>query len=89
MFSPLYKISEHLDLKVLHSCHQLGCKKINASARTGYLDPDYVTGNPITTKSDVYSFGVVLLQLASGRPAIDLRSETSESRSLVDWVSIF
>ncbi|GAQ93013.1 Protein kinase superfamily protein [Klebsormidium nitens] len=54
----------------------------------GYLDPDYVTGNPITTKSDVYSFGVVLLQLASGRPAIDMRSG-SECRSLVDWARPF
>jgi serine/threonine protein kinase len=54
----------------------------------GYLDPDYVTGNPITTKSDVYSFGVVLIQLISGRPAVDFQADR-DCRSAVDWVSGF
>ncbi|KAF2295934.1 hypothetical protein GH714_035225 [Hevea brasiliensis] len=38
----------------------------------------------LTTKSDVYSFGVVLLELVSGRPAID-EYRTSTEQNLVEW----
>jgi hypothetical protein len=36
-------------------------------------------------KSDVYSFGVVLLEIISGRPAIDTKLH-GEERNLVRWV---
>lgn len=48
----------------------------------GYLAPEFVYRNELTTKSDVYSFGVLLLELISGR----MPSQTVES---VDWQSIF
>ncbi|XP_059073107.1 probable serine/threonine-protein kinase PBL28 [Cryptomeria japonica] len=38
----------------------------------GYLDPEYVSQGRLTCSSDIYSFGVVLLQLLSGKGAIDL-----------------
>ncbi|KAJ7540382.1 hypothetical protein O6H91_10G012000 [Diphasiastrum complanatum] len=48
----------------------------------GYLAPEFVYRNELTTKSDVYSFGVLLLELISGRkPVPDFES--------VDWQSIF
>jgi hypothetical protein len=33
----------------------------------GYLAPEWVSGQRITTKADVYSFGIVLLEVVSGR----------------------
>ena len=38
----------------------------------------------LTTKSDVYSFGVVLLELLSGRRAVD-KSKAGVEENLVDW----
>ncbi|WOH11667.1 hypothetical protein DCAR_0831157 [Daucus carota subsp. sativus] len=37
----------------------------------GYSAPEYASSGELTLKSDVYSFGVVLLELISGRRAID------------------
>ncbi|KAK2988961.1 hypothetical protein RJ640_000761 [Escallonia rubra] len=50
----------------------------------GYLDPDYVFTNKVTSKSDVYAFGVVLLEVLCGRKAVDLCVE-GERRSLARW----
>lgn len=38
----------------------------------------------LTAKSDVYSFGVVLLELLSGRRAVD-KSKIGAEQNLVDW----
>ena len=54
----------------------------------GYIDPNYAAGQPLTKKSDVYSFGVVLLQLVTGRLAVDLTRPQAEW-SLVEWVRGF
>ncbi|XP_059073103.1 proline-rich receptor-like protein kinase PERK3 [Cryptomeria japonica] len=45
----------------------------------GYLDPEYVSKGRLTCSSDIYSFGIVLLQLLSGRRAIDLDQSHQES----------
>ncbi|KAJ9175637.1 hypothetical protein P3X46_014175 [Hevea brasiliensis] len=50
----------------------------------GYLAPEYLNTGHLTTKSDVYSFGVVLLELVSGRPAIDEYRPSTE-QNLVEW----
>ncbi|XP_068638764.1 serine/threonine-protein kinase-like protein At1g28390 [Aristolochia californica] len=48
----------------------------------GYLDPGYVTPENLSTKSDVFSYGILLLEIISGRNAIDVNYSPS---SLVDW----
>ncbi|KAJ4890126.1 Serine/threonine-protein kinase-like protein [Raphanus sativus] len=48
----------------------------------GYLDPDYVTADRLSTKTDVFSFGILLLEIISGRKAIDVRYSPS---FIVDW----
>ncbi|XP_057546913.1 serine/threonine-protein kinase-like protein ACR4 [Amaranthus tricolor] len=48
----------------------------------GYLDPEYYRLHYLTTKSDVYSFGVLLLEILSGRKAIDMHFEQG---NIVEW----
>ncbi|XP_058194333.1 probable serine/threonine-protein kinase PBL3 [Rhododendron vialii] len=50
----------------------------------GYAAPEYVATGRLTSKSDVYSYGVVLLELLSGRRAVD-RSKSGVELNLVDW----
>ncbi|KAK8319794.1 hypothetical protein V6Z12_A13G268300 [Gossypium hirsutum] len=51
----------------------------------GYCAPDYAMTGQLTFKSDIYSFGVVLLELITGRKAIDETRDRSE-QNLVAWV---
>ncbi|KAK9047191.1 hypothetical protein V6N11_053042 [Hibiscus sabdariffa] len=51
----------------------------------GYIAPEIAYTLKVTRKSDVYSFGVVLLELATGRAAIE--EEYGEGKDLVHWVS--
>ena len=53
----------------------------------GYCAPEYQRTGQLTVKSDVYSFGVVLLELITGRRAIDTTRYTEE-QNLVSWVSV-
>ncbi|XP_059649956.1 probable serine/threonine-protein kinase PBL21 [Cornus florida] len=54
----------------------------------GYCAPEYAKTGKLTTKSDIYSFGVVLLELITGRMALDLSRPHSE-RDLVTWARPF
>ncbi|KAL3750663.1 hypothetical protein ACJRO7_011624 [Eucalyptus globulus] len=50
----------------------------------GYAAPEYLATGHLTTKSDVYSFGVVLLEMMSGRRAVD-KNRPSGEHNLVEW----
>ncbi|KAK6920862.1 Serine-threonine/tyrosine-protein kinase, catalytic domain [Dillenia turbinata] len=50
----------------------------------GYAAPEYIATGRLTTKCDVYSFGVVLLELLSGRRAID-KTKVGAEQYLVEW----
>lgn len=52
----------------------------------GYCAPEYQRTGQLTVKSDVYSFGVVLLELITGRRAID-NTRSAREQNLVSWVS--
>ncbi|CAJ1963732.1 unnamed protein product [Sphenostylis stenocarpa] len=48
----------------------------------GYLDPCYTTPDKLSAKNDIFSFGVVLLEIISGRKAIDVCKTPA---SVVEW----
>ncbi|XP_030464288.1 probable serine/threonine-protein kinase PBL9 [Syzygium oleosum] len=50
----------------------------------GYAAPEYLATGHLTSKSDVYSFGVVLLEMLSGRRAVD-KNRPSGEHNLVEW----
>ncbi|CAA7405921.1 unnamed protein product [Spirodela intermedia] len=48
----------------------------------GYLDPGYITPENLSTKTDVFSFGILLIEIMSGRKAIDVAHSPP---SVVEW----
>jgi hypothetical protein len=50
----------------------------------GYLAPEYAATGRVTTKIDVFSFGVILMELITGRKALD-DTQNEESTQLVPW----
>ncbi|KAH8509727.1 hypothetical protein H0E87_011480, partial [Populus deltoides] len=54
----------------------------------GYCAPEYAMSGKLTLKSDIYSFGVVLLELITGRKAID-RSKKPGEQNLAAWSQPF
>lgn len=52
----------------------------------GYCAPEFEKNGELTVKSDVYSFGVVLLELITGRKALDTSLPVDE-QNLVSWAT--
>lgn len=57
-------------------------RTVMAGGTNGYLAPEFVYRNELTTKSDVYSFGVLLLEIVTGR-------RPAQAVDSVGWQSIF
>ncbi|KAF3796171.1 putative serine/threonine-protein kinase Cx32 [Nymphaea thermarum] len=51
----------------------------------GYAAPEYVATGHLYVKSDVYGFGVVLLEMMTGKRALDTRRPSGQT-NLVDWM---
>lgn len=61
-----------------------GCNAITMHivGTQGYIAPEYLSDGVVSTKMDVFSFGVVLLELISGREAVD-----DDGKAL--WVEVY
>nr|VDC80233.1 unnamed protein product [Brassica rapa] len=50
----------------------------------GYAAPEYMSSGHLNARSDVYSFGVVLLEILTGKQALDHNRPAKEEK-LVEW----
>lgn len=50
----------------------------------GYCAPEYYDTGKLTTKSDIYCFGIVLLEIITGRRAVDTTEELGK-QTLLEW----
>ncbi|KAJ9162705.1 hypothetical protein P3X46_022461 [Hevea brasiliensis] len=69
-------LSKFVPWEVMHE------RTVMAGGTYGYVAPEFVYRNELTTKSDVYSFGVLLLEIVTGR-------RPAQAVDSVGWQSIF
>ncbi|KAK1324191.1 LRR receptor-like serine/threonine-protein kinase HSL2 [Acorus calamus] len=69
------------------SCNNGGGDRVmsNVAGSCGYIAPEYAYALKVNEKSDVYSFGVVLLELVTGKRAVD--PTFGEGKDIVKWVT--
>ncbi|XP_073293365.1 probable serine/threonine-protein kinase PBL25 [Primulina huaijiensis] len=76
------RLSEYGLAKLVQSGNKMHVPRVMATY--GYCAPEYESHGELTSKSDVYSFGVILLELITGRKALDTTRPVDE-QNIVSW----
>ncbi|XP_068661403.1 serine/threonine-protein kinase-like protein At3g51990 [Aristolochia californica] len=76
----LLRVGDLLGFDLIHSSRD-SVETVPAGT-IGYIDPCYTTPGKLSTKTDIFSFGVLLLEIVSGRRAMDIGLEPV---SVVEW----
>ncbi|KAA0049311.1 lysM domain receptor-like kinase 4 [Cucumis melo var. makuwa] len=65
-----------------------GCNAITMHivGTQGYIAPEYIADGVVSTKMDIFSFGVVLLELISGKEAIDNEGDVLWMRASTEFL---
>lgn len=71
-----------VDLAISLPCHWLILRPF---ALRRYLAPEYAENGIVSVRTDVFAYGIVLIQLMSGRRAVD-SSREDQKQSLRHWV---
>lgn len=55
----------------------------------GHIAPEYLSTGQSSDKTDVFGFGILLLELITGRRALDFgKAANNQKGAMLDWVSI-
>ncbi|KAL6900942.1 hypothetical protein ACP4OV_005618 [Aristida adscensionis] len=79
------KVSDFGTAKIAPSGDELFAKLTGMKGTPGYIAPEYAFRSSLSIRSDIYSFGVVLLEIITGRKAID-NTKQDEYQNLAYWV---
>ncbi|XP_073128746.1 probable serine/threonine-protein kinase PBL25 [Henckelia pumila] len=76
------RLSDYGLAKLVQSGNKMHVPRVMATY--GYCAPEYERHGELTSKSDVYSFGVILLELITGRKALDT-TRPADEQNIVSW----
>ncbi|GAV88403.1 Pkinase domain-containing protein [Cephalotus follicularis] len=82
------KVSDFGLSKILNRSHPKNASFSRIRGTTGYMAPEWVFNQPVTSKVDVYSYGVVVLEMLSvgKRASMGDQVMDTELTRLVTWV---
>ncbi|TVU03925.1 hypothetical protein EJB05_50535 [Eragrostis curvula] len=78
------KVSDFGAAKIAPAGDELFAHTVGMKGTPGYIAPEYALCSSLSIRSDIYSFGVVLLEIITGRKAID-NTRREGGQNLAFW----